>query len=129
MYDVNGKKYLDFAAGIAVFALGYHNEKYNNALKQQIDKVIHTSNFSLYSLHNNRTGLFIDKCLHTFKIIVFRKLYSVPGDHGTTYGGNPLACAAANKVFELFEEEHILEHVPYLFATDLTTKFHKFRNY
>ncbi len=32
--------------------------------------------FSLYSLHNNRTGLFIDKCLHTFKIIVFRKLYS-----------------------------------------------------
>ena len=44
LYDVNGKKYLDFAAGIAVFALGYHNEKYNNALKQQIDKVIHTSN-------------------------------------------------------------------------------------
>ena len=32
LYDVNGKKYLDFAAGIAVFALGYHNEKYNNAL-------------------------------------------------------------------------------------------------
>lgn len=44
LYDVNGKKYLDFAAGIAVFALGYHNEKYNNALKHQIDKVIHTSN-------------------------------------------------------------------------------------
>ena len=40
LYDVNGKKYLDFAAGIAVFALGYHNEKYNNALKHQIDKVI-----------------------------------------------------------------------------------------
>ncbi len=35
----------------------------------------------------------------------------VPGDHGTTYGGNPLACAAANKVFELFEEENILENV------------------
>ena len=44
LYDVNGKKYLDFAAGIAVFALGYHNEKYNDALKQQIDKLIHTSN-------------------------------------------------------------------------------------
>lgn len=44
LYDINGKKYLDFAAGIAVFALGYHNEKYNDALKQQIDKLIHTSN-------------------------------------------------------------------------------------
>ena len=35
----------------------------------------------------------------------------VPGDHGTTYGGNPLACAAATKVFELFEKQHILDNV------------------
>ena len=34
-----------------------------------------------------------------------------PGDHGTTYGGNPLVCAAAGKVLELFEQEHIVEHV------------------
>lgn len=45
LYDINGKKYLDFVAGIAVFALGYHNEAYNNALKEQIDKLIHTSNY------------------------------------------------------------------------------------
>ena len=45
LYDLNGKKYLDFCAGIAVFALGYHNEDYNQALKDQIDKVIHTSNY------------------------------------------------------------------------------------
>ena len=45
LYDMNGKKYLDFCAGIAVFALGYHNEEYNNALKNQIDKLIHTSNY------------------------------------------------------------------------------------
>ena len=44
LYDVNGKKYLDFAAGIAVFALGYGNKEYNDALKAQIDKIIHTSN-------------------------------------------------------------------------------------
>ena len=36
LYDMEGKKYLDFCAGIAVFALGYHNERYNNALKAQI---------------------------------------------------------------------------------------------
>ena len=35
----------------------------------------------------------------------------VPGDHGTTYGGNPLATAAVSKVFDLFEEMNILEHV------------------
>lgn len=45
LYDIEGKKYLDFASGIGVFALGYHNEKYNDALKGQIDKLIHTSNY------------------------------------------------------------------------------------
>ncbi|MBD5534156.1 MAG: aspartate aminotransferase family protein [Lachnospiraceae bacterium] len=45
LYDIEGKKYLDFVAGIAVFALGYHNQAYNDALKAQIDKLIHTSNY------------------------------------------------------------------------------------
>lgn len=44
VYDVNGKKYLDFAAGIAVSSLGYSNEEYKNALKEQIDQIMHTSN-------------------------------------------------------------------------------------
>ena len=30
----------------------------------------------------------------------------VPGDHGTTYGGNPFATAAIQKVLDLFEEQH-----------------------
>ena len=42
--DADGKSYLDFGAGIAVFALGYHYADYDQALKDQIDKVIHTSN-------------------------------------------------------------------------------------
>ena len=45
LYDVNGKEYLDFVSGIAVFALGYGNREYNDALKAQIDKLIHTSNY------------------------------------------------------------------------------------
>lgn len=45
LYDKNGKEYLDFGAGIAVFALGYQNKEYNDALKAQIDKLIHTSNY------------------------------------------------------------------------------------
>lgn len=45
LYDIEGKKYLDFVSGIGVFALGYNNQAYNDALKAQIDKVIHTSNY------------------------------------------------------------------------------------
>ena len=44
LYDTDGNKYLDFAAGIAVYALGYGNKQYNDALKDQIDNVIHVSN-------------------------------------------------------------------------------------
>lgn len=45
LYDVNGKEYLDFVSGIGVFALGYNNKEYNDALKGQIDKILHTSNY------------------------------------------------------------------------------------
>ena len=45
LYDTDGKEYLDFGAGIAVFALGYNNKEYNDALKAQIDKLVHTSNY------------------------------------------------------------------------------------
>ena len=44
LYDTEGKKYLDFAAGIAVNALGYHYPEYDEALKAQIDKLTHISN-------------------------------------------------------------------------------------
>lgn len=34
-----------------------------------------------------------------------------PGDHGSTYGGNPLACMAVKTVFEILKKEHLLDHV------------------
>ena len=45
LYDYDGKEYLDFVSGIAVFALGYHYGDYDDALKNQIDKLMHTSNY------------------------------------------------------------------------------------
>ena len=44
LYDTDGKEYLDFAAGIAVCSLGYGNEAYTTAVKNQVDKLLHVSN-------------------------------------------------------------------------------------
>lgn len=45
LFDAEGQKYLDFVAGIAVFALGYNNKKYNSAILAQAEKLLHTSNY------------------------------------------------------------------------------------
>lgn len=44
LYDTEGKKYLDFAAGIAVCSLGYGHKAYTEALKKQAETLFHTSN-------------------------------------------------------------------------------------
>ena len=44
LYDIEGKEFLDFASGIAVCSLGYGHPEYTTALKNQIDKLLHTSN-------------------------------------------------------------------------------------
>ncbi len=44
LYDTEGEEYLDFGAGIAVMGLGYGDEEYGNAVKYQVDKLMHTSN-------------------------------------------------------------------------------------
>ena len=60
LYDTDGKEYLDFASGIAVCALGYHYPGYNEALKSQIDKLLHTSN-----LYYHEPAIFAgEKLLH-----------------------------------------------------------------
>ena len=45
LYDADGKEYLDFCAGIAVYALGYGNKRYEKALTDQIGKITHISNY------------------------------------------------------------------------------------
>lgn len=54
LYDTDGKKYLDFAAGFAVCRLGYGNQELAGALKDQIDRLYHTSN--LYYHESCRRG-------------------------------------------------------------------------
>ena len=68
LYDTDGKKYLDFVAGIAVFALGYQNKAYNDALKAQIDKVIHTSNSVSYT-----PPIIITTCLPSRRLVRSKK--------------------------------------------------------
>jgi acetylornithine/N-succinyldiaminopimelate aminotransferase len=44
LYDTDDNQYLDFAAGIAVMGLGYHDKEFDDALKSQVDQLLHTSN-------------------------------------------------------------------------------------
>ena len=44
VYDTAGKCYLDFYSGIGVYGLGNSNKEFNEALKNQIDKILHVSN-------------------------------------------------------------------------------------
>ena len=73
LYDKDGKEYLDFGAGIAVFALGYNNKEYNDAVKAQVDKLIHTSNIipSVYIISPVCLCVFDDAMLLSYAI--FRK--------------------------------------------------------
>ena len=76
LYDMDGKRYLDFAAGIAVFALGYNNKAYNDALKAQIDKNngyleksatdIEAWEEALPINADSKTGLLLDEATFTY---------------------------------------------------------------
>lgn len=44
LYDTDGEEYLDFGSGIAVMGLGYNDQEFNEAVKSQVDKLLHTSN-------------------------------------------------------------------------------------
>ncbi len=60
LYDSSGKKYLDFASGIGVYAFGYHYKDYDDFLKGQIDKIMHTSNLFYHEHTRDAAKAFID---------------------------------------------------------------------
>ena len=45
LYDVNGKKYLDFYSGIGVNSFGYDYQPYTDALAKQVHRLMHISNY------------------------------------------------------------------------------------
>lgn len=49
IYDETGKEFLDFGSGIGVMAFGYGDEEFSNAIKSQVDKLLHTSNLYYHS--------------------------------------------------------------------------------
>lgn len=50
LFDEKKQKYLDFSSGIGVCALGYNHARFNQALKAQIDKLLHTSNLIIMKI-------------------------------------------------------------------------------
>lgn len=95
LFDVDGKSYLDFGSGIGVCGLGYHDPNY-----------IHIPDIVVSA---KALG-----CGVPVGAIGTRGLATGvlgAGDHGTTYGSNPLATAAIVSVFQLFEQYHILSNV------------------
>ena len=62
LYSTTGEAYYDFLGGIAVNALGHHNKKLTEAIKNQVDKLLHTSN--LYYIENQAL-LAKELCTHS----------------------------------------------------------------
>ncbi|WP_408954468.1 aspartate aminotransferase family protein [Natroniella sp. ANB-PHB2] len=60
LYDNEGIEYLDFAAGIAVNALGYKHPQVTEALKEQVDKLLHASNLYYFEIQAKLSKLLVD---------------------------------------------------------------------
>ena len=87
LYDTDGKEYLDFAAGIAVQAFGYNNKEYNDALKAQIDKVMHTSNL-YYNVPIMNAAKRVLKASQNESCFLYQQRYR--GDRGCNQSGKKI---------------------------------------
>ena len=52
IFDTNGKKYLDFVAGVSACSLGHQHPKVVNAIKNQLDKYLHVMVYGEYVQEN-----------------------------------------------------------------------------
>lgn len=49
IYDIHGKRYLDFVAGVSACSLGHKNERVNQAIKDQLDRYSHVMVYGEYA--------------------------------------------------------------------------------
>lgn len=103
LYDVDGKEYLDFAAGIAVSSLGYSNEEVKQAMKEQIDKLCHISNL-YYSVP-------VAKAAHKLNQVtgmdrVFFTNSGTEAVEGALKAARKYAYKKGNKCYEFIAMEH-----------------------
>ena len=132
LYDYDGKKYLDFVAGIAVFALGYHNEEYNDALKEQINKlngilgtinpaaVYQTERFMAPTSATRRTSFFADRRVYKYTNGKSSTSLHYGIDYGVPTGTQVNACAAGKVVLAETRVTTgwsvVIEHLPGLYS-------------
>ncbi|KAJ7527633.1 hypothetical protein O6H91_16G064400 [Diphasiastrum complanatum] len=142
LYDAEGKEYLDFAAGIAVNALGHADPLWVKAVSEQAATLAHVSNV-YHSVPQVQCGLgrsghlwAHEACGVQPDIMTLAKPLAgglpigavlvtnavantiVPGDHGSTFAGGPLVCTAALAVLDRIQEPG--------FLGDVAAKGHRF---
>lgn len=61
LYDMDGKRYLDCLAGIAVNTLGYNHPRLTAALREQVGRVIHVSNLFVHPLRDELAQMLVDR--------------------------------------------------------------------
>jgi 4-aminobutyrate aminotransferase-like enzyme len=99
LWDVEGRRYIDFGGGIAVLNVGHRHPKVVAAVREQLERFTHTM-FQIvpYELY----------------VALAEKLNQItPGSHPKktalfSYAGNPLALAAAHTVIDIIREENLL---------------------
>lgn len=125
LYDKDGKKYLDFAAGIAVNSLGHCHPKLVAAVTEQAGKLWHCSNLYQNELQNSLAERLVGKCCADsvffcnsgaeavecgFKMV--RRYHDMNGNpekyriitlEGAFHGRTLTAISAANKMLDGFE--------------------------
>src|SRR5204862_266505 len=130
--DADGREYLDLIAGIAVSSLGHAHPAIVEAVSRQVAEVAHTSNLYLHEREIEsgigRTGAWFAHQAAGVRPDVLTLAKGLGGglpigmcvglgavgdgfargDHGSTFGGNPVACAAALAVLDTIERDGLL---------------------
>jgi 4-aminobutyrate aminotransferase-like enzyme len=104
LWDIEGRRFIDFASGIAVNNVGHRHPKVVQAVRGQLDRFIHTA----------------------YQVVPYVSDAAQPGGLGGTYAGNPLGIAAAHAVLEIIEEEQLADRANML-GRQLRERFERMR--